>query len=75
MNLLSQGCAVKTAEDATCDLLIVNMHNKQVQNFSYIGNAVMLDGRRYTEIKKRVRVSKDAFIKLEEVLRNRKLAM
>ena len=57
-------------EDRIRDVII-----KQVAKFNYLGSTITENGKCEDEIKRRIGMAKDAFQKLQKILRNNKLSM
>ena len=48
---------------------------KQVEKFKYLGSTITSDGRNDTEIKIRIGMAKDAFQKMEKVIKNKNITI
>ena len=48
-------------------------HVKQVEKFKYLGSTITSDGRNDAEIKIRIGMAKDAFQKMEKVIKNKNI--
>ena len=55
----------------TCNIHINNETIKQVEKFKYLGSTITSDGRNDAEIKIRIGMAKDAFQKMEKVIKTR----
>ena len=60
----------KTKITPTCHIHINNETIKQVEKFKYLGSTITSDGRNDAEIKIRIGMAKDAFQKMEKVIKN-----
>ena len=58
-----------------CDLKSNGGDIRQVENFLYWGSALTAEGRKDTEIKKRIGIAKKAFKDLAQVLKNKKIGL
>ena len=57
----SPACALKTGDNTI----------KQVQKFNYLGSLLTENGKYDEEIKKRIRMAKDAFQKLQKIVKKK----
>ena len=71
VNIKKTQCIVisKTKITPTCNIHINNETIKQVDKFKYIGSTITSDGRNDAEIKIRIGMAKDAFQKMEKVIK------
>ena len=67
--------AVSKKESAACALKIGDNATKQAQKFNYLGSLSPENGKCDEEIKKRNCMAKDAFQKLQKILKNSKLSL
>ena len=58
-----------------CDSKSNGGNIRQVENFVYWGSALTAEGRKDTEIKKRIGIAKKAFKDLAQVLKNKKIGL
>ena len=58
-----------------CNIHIYNETIKQVDKFKYLGSAITSDGRNDAEIKIRIGMAKDAFQKMEKVIKNKNITI
>ena len=59
----------------TCHIHINNETIKQVEKFKYLGSTITSDGRNDAEIKIRIGMAKDAFQKMEKVIKNKNITI
>ena len=65
----------KTKITPTCNIHINNETIKQVEKFKYLRSTITSDGRNDAEIKIRIGMAKDAFQKMEKVIKNKNITM
>ena len=76
INCKKTECMVISKKDSpSCELYLEGTLIKQVQKFIYLGSAITTSGKCDPEIKRRIALAKDAFQRLEHILRNRKISM
>ena len=69
-------CMVISKKDSpSSELYLEGTLIKQVQTFLYLGSVITKSGKWDPEIKRRIALAKDAFQRLEHILRNRKISM
>ena len=66
---------ISKQKDLTCQLKINDVTIKQVKSFNYLGSLITGDGKCDYEIKSRIGMSKQAFQKLQKILKDRKMSM
>src|SRR3984893_15745544 len=62
-------------DSPSCELYLEGTLIKQIQEFIYLGSVITKSGKWDPEIKRRIALAKDAFQRLEHILRNRKISM
>ena len=77
INIKKTQCMVisKTKITPTCHIHINNETIKQVEKFKYLGSTITSDGRNDAEIKIRIGMAKDAFQKMEKVIKNKNITI
>ena len=77
VNIKKTQCMVisKTKITPTCHININNETIKQVEKFKYLGSTIKSDGRNDAEIKIRIGMAKDAFQKMEKVIKNKNITI
>ena len=65
----------KRKDVANCELNTGNNVIKKVRKFNYLGSLITEDGRSDMEIKRRIGIAKDTFMKMDEFLKDRKLSI
>lgn len=76
INCKKTECMVIGKKDGPrCELYLNGTLIKQVEKFIYLGSVITENGKCDPEIRRRIALAKDAFQKLEHILRNRKLSM
>ena len=76
INCKKTECMVISKKDSpSCELYLEGTLIKQVQKFIYLGSVITTSGKCDPEIKRRIALAKDAFQRLEHILRNRKISM
>ena len=66
---------VSKRESPACALKIEDNTAKQVQKFNYLWSLLTENGKCDGEIKKRIVMAKDAFQKLQKIVKNSKLSL
>ena len=66
---------ISKKDSPSCELYLEGTLIKQVRKFNYLGNVITASGKCDPEIKIRIVLAKDAFQRLEHILRNRKISM
>ena len=64
----------KANEGKVCKIRVNNTELDQVEKYKYLGAMITEDGRSLQEVKRRIAIAKDAFMKYGELLKN-KIAM
>ena len=77
INIKKTQCMVisKSKITPTCHIHINNETIKQVEKFKYLGSTITSDGRNDAEIKIRIGMAKDAFQKMEKVIKNKNITI
>ena len=77
INIKKTQCMVisKSKITPTCHIHINNETIKQVEKFIYLGSTITSDGRNDAEIKIRIGMAKDAFQKMEKVIKNKNITI
>ena len=77
INIKKTPCMVisKSKITPTCHIHINNETIKQVEKFKYLGSTITSDGRNDAEIKIRIGMAKDAFQKMEKVIKNKNITI
>ena len=77
INIKKTQCMVisKSKLTPTCHIHINNETIKQVEKFKYLGSTITSDGRNDAEIKIRIGMAKDAFQKMEKVIKNKNITI
>ena len=77
INIKKTLCMVisKSKITPTCHIHINNETIKQVEKFKYFGSTITSDGRNDAEIKIRIGMAKDAFQKMEKVIKNKNITI
>ena len=77
VNIKKTQCMVisKTKITPTCNIHINNETIKQVEKFKYLGSIITSDGKNDAEIKIRIGMTKDAFQKMEKVIKNKNITI
>ena len=77
INIKKTQCMVisKSKITPTCHIHINIETIKQVEKFKYLGSTITSDGRNDAEIKIRIGMAKDAFQKMEKVIKNKNITI
>ena len=71
----TKGMVVSKGQSPACALKIGDNTIKQVQKFNYLGSLLTENGKCDEEIKMRIGMAKDAFQKLQKIVKNSKLSL
>ena len=77
LNCKKTECMVVSKKSATpqCELFVNGQKIQQVSNFNYLGSLITEDSRSEKEIRRRITLTKAAFYKLGNILRNISITM
>ena len=63
----------KKQQQVECALLIDNERIQQVNKFNYLGSMLNSDGRSVTEVKRRIAIAKEVFVRMSKILKSRSI--
>ena len=63
----------KKQQQVECTLLIDNERIQQVNKFNYLGSMLNSDGRSVTEVKRRIAIAKEVFVRMSKILKSRSI--
>ena len=77
VNVKKTECMVMTKKESVpeCTITIKGEMVKKVNNFKYLGSNITSDGRCVTEVKCRIAQAKQAFVELDNILKNKKMSI
>ena len=77
VNVKKTECMVMTKKKSVpeCRIIIKREMVKQVNNFKYLGSNITSDKRYVTEVKCRIAQAKQTFVKLDNILKNKKMTI